>query len=147
MISASMHVSWTLTPPGPHAGSCCCRSAGVKVDSKLPFSPGHIAGSCNDYLPGGEATFARFLWNVHMLAANGMYVLIDDHSNFDKTIVDNYDAWLTVRLQPLCRPCCLPTSCFLALTHSVAMMPFSVDLLTRARACLRACCRAGTARS
>lgn len=65
------------------------------MDSRLPFSPAHIAGSCNDYLPN-DSTFARFLWNVHMLAANGMYVLIDDHSNFDTTIVTNYSAWLAV---------------------------------------------------
>jgi hypothetical protein len=81
--------------------------AGVKVDSTLPFSPGHIAGSCNDYLPS-DSTFARFLWNVHMLAANGMYVLIDDHSNFDTTIVTNYPAWIEVRLLLLLL-CCLLT--------------------------------------
>lgn len=66
------------------------------MDSTLPFSPGHIAGSCNDYLPSGS-TFARFLWNVHMLAANGMYVLIDNHSNWDTTVVDDYAAWIVVR--------------------------------------------------
>lgn len=88
-----------------------CTAAGVRVDSKLPFSPGHIAGSCNDYLPN-DSTFARFLWNVHMLAANGMYVLIDDHSNFDTTIVENYPGWLAVRPHHLW-PCCPSTFAFL----------------------------------
>ena len=86
---------------------------GIKVDTTLPFSPGHMAGSCNDYLPS-DSTFARFLWNVHMLAANGMYVLIDDHSNWDTTIVTDYTAWLVVRpplllcLGNTLGDCCLP---------------------------------------
>ena len=65
------------------------------MDSTLPFSTGHIAGSCNDYVPS-DSTFARFLWNVHMLAANGMYVLIDNHSNWDTTVVTDYAAWIMV---------------------------------------------------
>lgn len=83
-------------------------NAGLQVNSTLPFSPGHIAGSCDDYLPS-DSTFNRFLWNVHMLAANGMYVVIDNHSNFDKTIVTDYSAWLLVRHYPLltCMRLCL----------------------------------------
>jgi hypothetical protein len=93
--------------------------SGVRVDSTLPFSPGHIAGSCNDYLPS-DSTFARFLWNVHMLAANGMYVLIDNHANWDTTIVTNYAAWIVVRPPPLlffgtCSAiCCIPADTDLA---------------------------------
>ena len=71
--------------------------AGVQVNSHLPFSPGHVAGSCDDYLPT-TTTFARFLWNVHMLAANGMYVLIDNHFSFDTTIISDYNGWLQVSL-------------------------------------------------
>jgi hypothetical protein len=98
--------------------------AGVKVDSTLPFSPGHVAGSCNDYLPT-DSTFARFLWNVHMLAANGMYVLIDDHSNFDTTIVTNYAAWVEVRPPLLpCQLTCNPLQCSACQQH-----PHSVEQL------------------
>ena len=94
LSSCDVHTCWRHWRDDPRRRLPC--RAGLSYNITLPFSPGHVAGSCDDYLPT-DSTFGRFIWNINMLARNGIYVLLDNHSNFDPTIVDDYSAWLLVR--------------------------------------------------
>ncbi len=46
----------------------------------------HSADTCNQYLPN-DSTINRFVWVVKYLAANGFYVIVDDHTE-DPTVRD-----------------------------------------------------------
>ena len=69
---------------------------GVNADnSKAPTLPNpapQTPGVCNSYLPN-TSVLDRFLWVVHFYASNGFYVIIDDHSNLDTTVIDNPTLW------------------------------------------------------
>ena len=43
---------------------------------------------CNDYVPN-NSVYTRFLYVVGYLARQGFYILIDNHSNTDPTVVNN----------------------------------------------------------
>ena len=54
-------------------------------------APGDAAGAdsvCNAQLPN-DTVYARFLYVIRFLAANGFYVLIDNHLSFDSTAATN----------------------------------------------------------
>jgi hypothetical protein len=51
------------------------------------------SGTCNADLPN-TSSYARFLYVVRFLAANGLYVLIDNHLSFDNTAATNTAQWL-----------------------------------------------------
>ena len=58
---------------------------------RAQVAPGDAAGTsgvCNAALPN-SSTYARFLWVVKFLTANGFYVLIDNHLSYDDTAVTN----------------------------------------------------------
>lgn len=50
-------------------------------------------GWCNDPLPDTNV-YARFLYFVRFLAANGFYVIIDNHFNVDSLAMDQPDTWV-----------------------------------------------------
>ena len=63
--------------------------------SKAPLLPNpapQTPGVCNSYLPN-TSVLDRFLWVVRFYASNGMYVIIDNHSNLDSTVVENPTLW------------------------------------------------------
>jgi hypothetical protein len=54
-------------------------------------APGDSAGAvttCNAALPN-NTVYARFLYVIKFLTANGFYVLIDNHLSYDDTAVTN----------------------------------------------------------
>ena len=69
----------------------------------LQEAPGDSAGAvttCNADLPS-STTYARFLYVIKFLAANGFYVLIDNHLSYDDTAVTNpSQAWQLPLLGP-----------------------------------------------
>lgn len=57
----------------------------------LQVAPGDSAGAvttCNANLPS-STVYARFLYVIKFLTANGFYVLIDNHLSYDDTAVTN----------------------------------------------------------
>jgi hypothetical protein len=74
--SASM--ARAVTPPGITlpAGS---------APPRLRVPAGPSSGVCNDYIPM-ESVRTRFLWVCKWLAANGFYVVIDDHMAYDTLV-------------------------------------------------------------
>ena len=48
--------------------------------------------ACNQYLPG-DSTLRRLLWVVAFYAANGFYVLLDNHWREDDTVLADPAAW------------------------------------------------------
>ena len=46
------------------------------------------SGVCNDYVPN-DSVYTRFLYVVGYFVRQGFYVLIDNHSNTDPTVVNN----------------------------------------------------------
>lgn len=63
-------------------------------------STGASDGVCNEALPNTDV-YSRFLYVVHSLAANGFYVLIDDHLSYDSTAATNPSQWVTMWAQLL----------------------------------------------
>ena len=51
-------------------------------------------GTCNVDLPN-ESSYTRFLYVIRFLAANGLYVIIDNQLSFDNTAATNTAQWLT----------------------------------------------------
>lgn len=47
------------------------------------------ASRCNDYLPSSSSTYDRYCWVVHFFAANGFYVLVDNHLREDQTALQD----------------------------------------------------------
>ena len=63
--------------------------------SKAPLLPNpapQTPGVCNSYLPN-TSVLDRFLWVVRFYASNGIYVIVDNHSNLDSTVVENPTLW------------------------------------------------------
>ena len=58
-----------------------------------PASDPQRVGWCNDPLPDTNV-YARFLYFVRFLAANGFYVIIDNHFNVDSLAMDQPDTWV-----------------------------------------------------
>ncbi len=78
-----------------------CNDDGAKEKRKHPVSwiwlscaqavPGSATGAdsvCNEALPN-NTVYARFLYVIRFLTANGFYVLIDNHLSFDSTAATN----------------------------------------------------------
>jgi hypothetical protein len=63
-------------------------------------STGAANGICNEQLPN-DSVYNRFLYVVRTLAANGFYVLIDDHLSFDATAATNPAQWVAYWAQLL----------------------------------------------
>lgn len=63
------------------------------IDYTLPYDVPSSPGSCGDYLPQ-NSVFSRFIWQIGFLARNGMYVLIENHLQFDTSVYDDHTAWL-----------------------------------------------------
>ena len=63
-------------------------------------STGAADGICNEQLPN-DSVYNRFLYVVRTLAANGFYVLIDDHLSFDATAATNPAQWVAYWAQLL----------------------------------------------
>ena len=68
----------------------------------LPAPPPEGA-CCNAYLPGGS-TLQRFLWVVGFFAANGFYVLVDNHWLEDDTALADPAAWAGMWSELVRRP-------------------------------------------
>lgn len=64
--------------------------------ASIPMQPARDpqrVGWCNDALPDTNV-YARFLYFVRYLAANGFYVIIDNHFNVDSLAIDQPDTWV-----------------------------------------------------
>ena len=59
----------------------------------ISSDPLATSGTCNADLPNASV-YTRFLYVVRFLAANGLYVLVDNHLSFDNTAVANTAQWL-----------------------------------------------------
>jgi hypothetical protein len=68
----------SVTPPGVKL------PAGA-LPPRLRVPAGPSSGVCNDYIPM-ESVRTRFLWACKWLAANGFYVVIDDHMAYDTLV-------------------------------------------------------------
>lgn len=55
--------------------------------------PHAVNGTCNPDLPN-ESAYTRFLYVIRFLAANELYVLIDNHLSFDDSAATNTVQWL-----------------------------------------------------
>lgn len=82
--SSDAKVAASVLPPGVKLPDA------VKVEG-LPAPP-QSEGLCNDYLPHGT-TLERFVWVVRFYAANGFYVLLDNHVREDQTMLRDPAAW------------------------------------------------------
>ena len=58
--------------------SCCMVSGLICLQNPATGSTGAADGVCNEFLPN-DSVYSRFLYVVHSLAANGFYVVIDNH--------------------------------------------------------------------
>jgi hypothetical protein len=67
------------------------------------------SGTCNADLPNTTA-YARFLYVVRFLTANGFYVVIDNHLSFDNTAVTNTAQWIAWWKQLLTDIAAVPSS-------------------------------------
>ncbi len=68
----------------------------------LPAPP-PAGATCNAYLPSGS-TLQRFLWVVGFYAANGFYVLVDNHWLEDDTVLAGPAAWAGMWAELVRRP-------------------------------------------
>ena len=68
----------------------------------LPAPPPEGA-CCNAYLRGGS-TLQRFLWVVGFYAANGFYVLVDNHWLEDDSVLADPAAWAGMWAELVRRP-------------------------------------------
>ena len=66
-----------------------------------PPPPGAL---CNAYLPS-DSTLQRFLWVVSFYAANGFYVVLDNHWRDDDTVLAGSGAWAALWAQLVRRAC------------------------------------------
>ena len=93
-------------PPPTLAGSCPTATmeqliGGVTPPNAAPggFTPQTTPanpsppGSCNYYLPN-TAVFDRFVFVVRFFAQNGFYVLLDDQSQGDPTVLNDIPTWI-----------------------------------------------------
>ena len=78
---------------------------------------------CNDYVPN-NSVYTRFLYVVGYFVRQGFYVLIDNHSNTDPTVVNN----------PAVRP---PAPDLVAMTQVFTLLDLSASRL--GRLCLLPC--------
>jgi aryl-phospho-beta-D-glucosidase BglC (GH1 family) len=81
-------VAASVTPPGvspPPASSLPKPKAPLK---------NREANTCNEYLPPAVGLRNRFFWAMRYIAANGFYVIIDDHLAYDTLALDNEDKWV-----------------------------------------------------
>ncbi|EIE25045.1 hypothetical protein COCSUDRAFT_46570 [Coccomyxa subellipsoidea C-169] len=81
-------VKQSVIPPG------VTTPAGVNPPELM--APGDALGAsgvCNADLPNTSG-YARFLFVLRYFAANGFYILIDNHLSFDNTAVSNTAQWL-----------------------------------------------------
>jgi len=62
----------------------------------VPLPPAGGDTRCNTYLPW-TSTLDRFLWVVQWFAANGFYVVLDDHMIYDTLVLDDPVAWTKAR--------------------------------------------------
>ena len=93
---------FTMTPRDPKYSTCSSAAADPATMAKSVTPPGvtlpagslpprlHVpasptSGVCNDYVPM-ESVRTRFLWACKWLAANGFYVVIDDHMAYDTLV-------------------------------------------------------------
>lgn len=74
-----------------------------------PGDPLGSSGTCNADLPNSTA-YARFLYVLRFLTANGFYVLIDNHLSFDNTAVSNTAQWLAWWKQLMTDVAALPST-------------------------------------
>ena len=68
----------SVTPPG-----ITLPAGSLPPRLRVPAAPS--SGVCNDYIPM-ESVRTRFLWACKWLAANGFYVVIDDHMAYDTLV-------------------------------------------------------------
>lgn len=50
-------------------------------------------GTCNYYLPD-DSVLSRFIYTVRFFAQNGFYVLLDDQSQGDPTVLNDIPTWI-----------------------------------------------------
>lgn len=67
-------------------------NADIRKAPLLPNPAPQTPGVCNSYLPN-TSVLDRFLWVVRFYASNGIYVIVDNHSNLDSTVVENPTLW------------------------------------------------------
>ena len=53
----------------------------------------HPAGTCNSYIPS-DTVLDAFVTAIRILASNGMYIILDDQSQSDRTVIDNPLQWV-----------------------------------------------------
>ena len=51
------------------------------------------AGTCNSYIPS-DTVLDAFVTAIRVLASNGMYIILDDQSQSDRTVIDNTPQWV-----------------------------------------------------
>ncbi len=104
MHNARLHA---CEPRRVRGAAGCALPADVHVPP-LPAPPPD-GTACNEYLPG-DSTLRRFLWVVAFYAANGFYVLLDNHWREDDTVLADPAAWAAKWAQLVRRPTCLSTA-------------------------------------
>lgn len=69
-------------------------SINAATNAPPPKSPAPvISGVCNSYLPS-NTIIDRYLYVVRYFAANGFYVIVDNHLNVDPTAINNPQLWV-----------------------------------------------------
>ena len=108
-MKQSLLLDIVLTPFPVRAQRCCAQqvvpkcygeSALMCLQSAATGSTGAADGVCNEMLPNTDV-YTRFLYVVHSLAANGFYVVIDNHLSFDATAATNPSQWVAMWAQLL----------------------------------------------
>ncbi|KAK9854816.1 hypothetical protein WJX84_001530 [Apatococcus fuscideae] len=97
-----------LTPPtaDPTAAANAQKNVATKVKSasRARTAAGNVAtqispanpspaGTCNYYLPD-DSVLSRFVYTVRFFAQNGFYVLLDDQSQGDSTVLNDIPTWV-----------------------------------------------------
>ncbi|KAK9830825.1 hypothetical protein WJX74_009052 [Apatococcus lobatus] len=80
-----------LTPPFADATAAANAASNVafQVSPANPSPP----GTCNYYLPD-DSVLSRFIYTVRFFAQNGFYVLLDDQSQGDPTVLNDIPTWV-----------------------------------------------------
>ncbi|BDA41274.1 probable endoglucanase E1 [Coccomyxa sp. Obi] len=86
-------IKWSVIPPG-------VTIADNIMPPDLPARDPQRDGYCNEVLPNTNV-YARFIYFIRYLAANGFNIIIDNHFNVDTLAMDNPTQWVKAWAQLL----------------------------------------------
>ena len=110
------------------------------ANAQTVTSNGAANGICNQLLPN-DSIYKRFLYVVSALAANGFYVIVDNHITYDSTY-QNPAQWAALWAQVRPRPAHSSAGLCTMLVHFTRMLLSNQQVQLYLIKCIRICCNA-----